>query len=429
MTTEISKVYDKTRDELIQYEDSEFVLLTSHVPNFYISRNDQTNWGGFLRTIAAELGRMEYFHSYDLVSKDPSYMNPADIRRMWNDPLFISRNYPTTTQYDLDYKNLVLKLIAAYSEGATAKAIADVITAYMGSNANIHVNELFEYASMAPYDISYRNTITAFVPILTLGDPDTQVLANNLYTLSHDLYKAVDLAKPAHVGLELGLVLGCSEDKFRPIIDEVSYIGTTFPTSPVEGEYDLINDTLYQYVGGFWTPIIEPGTNIIPFTPIPRICSGLRFIIACVESPLPDPLYEAPFEDPTHPDTGLASNSSVYTKPAYGTSASNPINIFGKGFLTGSVAVNFTGVSGWVPAASVQASSDTQLIVGIPTTALSGPIQVVITSGMNVTTLLTAVDFLVQTDPVTYSRPGVLTPLLNRAWEIKSDNVDILNLD
>lgn len=534
MITESSKVYDKTRDELVQYEDAEFFLLMSHVPNYYITRNDTTYWGNFLRNVASELGRMEYFHAYDIVSKDPSYLNPDDARRIWNDPLFINRNYPSDTDYDQDYKTLVLNLLAAYQQGATTKAIYDVIVAYMGSDKDIQVTELFKLINNPPYDASYRNTITALVPVITLGSSNSQTLANNLYTLSHDLYRATDLAKPAHVGLQLGLVLGGLEDTFRAIIDEAETTTTVNDTTQEDannyalgsvvwdkktlnlkqtvgtmgdlswqtiyrlvGAYITADKLMYQFNGYTWEPVVETDTDILrtnnhyywdPSTnawilgtqnlnPTPRFSAGLRFIVANEESPLPTPLYEAPFKNVLTPETGLASSSTIYANPVYGVSGSD-ISIFGTEFKAGAVIVTFTGTAGSIPAAApvylapalspgisyqivfigttdftlIGATSntvgeiftatgpsvgtgtatptsivvsDSQLIVSVPIGAISGPIQVTVGAG----TSSTALDFLVQTTPVYYSRPGVLSPLLNKAWEIKSDSMDILSLD
>lgn len=292
--------YVKSRADLTPYEDSEFAQLLNNVPNFYLSINDQTYWGRMLRDVGAELGRLEYMHAYDIVGKNPTYLTPPDAKRRWAGPLFLNKNYPTPTQYDLDFKQLIVDLIKAYRMGATSASIAAVVKAYTGQT--IVVEELFKEIGTY-YDISDRNMIKLSVRV---GDAGVLNLDQNftltssisrLKTITDDLYGAIDLAKPAHVGLNLTTIFGLDEN---------------------------IGDYIYGRYG---------------------IVDELRIIALLVEAePLPDPLYQAPFFDPNHPDTGLASVS---------------------------------------------------------------------------------VDSAI-TDP---PRPGVLSPILNRAWEISEETLDILNLD
>lgn len=402
---------------------------------------------------------------------------------------------------------MVLNLLLAYQQGATIPTIEAVINAYTG--LNITVQELFKYAFNSPiYDASYRNTLQAFIPILNLGDPSSTAYNNQLYTISHDLYNATDLAKPAHVGINLGLVIGGRDESFKPIIDEVTIVDS-LPTISVGNGYVFMNNVLYQFTGSTYSPVYQPNTNDSPipphywlnpstnqwilstttpdpnwtsYNPVPRYSAGLRFLIDLEENPLPDLLYIAPLENTNTPNTGLASDSPIFIDPWYGLNGS--VSITGSGFLATSptVIANFSGPSGWVQASppiyhagsaspgstytivslgtsdfrtigavsntigesftvsstwpSISAAgtgtlsptsivvSDTQLIVGIPPGIITGPIQVIIGSASPV---ITAMNFMAQTAPVTHPHPGLLSPQLAKVWEIKDDNVDFLN--
>ena len=157
------KLYDRSRDELLPYEDSEFAQLIANVPNFYISMTDQTIWGSLLRDVAAELGRLEYAHSYDIIGKDPTYLTPPDAKRQWNDPLFINKNYPQNDQFDLDYKALVNGLIKAFQKGATVQSIQEVIKGYTGQD--IKIEEQWTRIKDGYYDPSVRNMLRMSVKI------------------------------------------------------------------------------------------------------------------------------------------------------------------------------------------------------------------------------------------------------------------------
>ena len=341
------KLYDRSRDELIPYEDSEFHSLIGNVPNFYISQTDQTLWGSLLRDVGAELGRLEYFHAYDIIGKNPAYLTPPDCKRQWNDPLFINKNYPHADQYDLDYKQLVVDLIQAYQLGATVASIEGVIRAY--THQNIHVEELWKLIGNGYYDGTVRNMLSVAVKVLGENNSATinlisgdayasTVNLNRLKTITDDLYEAIDLAKPAHVGLNLTTIFGLDE-----------HIGDY-----VYGRYG-IDDTL-------------------------------RIIALMIEDqPLPDPLYQAPFFDPTHPDTGLAS-----------TTADNPLH---KVFTQGGINPP--------PAQATYTLNDFL--------TYSGPVY---TKGTVTTTG--------KAEP----HPGTVSPTLSQVWEISGgEQLDIMDLD
>ena len=206
MTTNINPdlLYLKTREDLLLYEDARFNSLIRAMANFYTVRNDQSQFGNNLRALAMELAKFEYFYSYDLVNRQPQYLTPPDIKRRWAAPLFINRNYPTNSQSDLQYRTMLVNLLAAYREGATVKCIEDVITAYTG--LKITVVELFKLIGTF-YDVSYRNTLSVGVRISDVDNLKSDI--QNLIQLQQTtatLYGALDLAKPAHVGIDFSLI-------------------------------------------------------------------------------------------------------------------------------------------------------------------------------------------------------------------------------
>ena len=286
------KAYEKSRDQLLSFEDREFSNLLSNVPNFYISSNDQTLWGSMLRDVAAELGRLEYMHSYGILAKDPAYLTPPDAKRLFADVLFVNRNYPQPYHYDSEYKNLIENLIVAFGKGATLEGLEGVIQAYTGEA--ITVEEKWKRIKSGVYDQSDRNTLRLTVKVagldaakINLEAPGAFESSVNIHRLKHitdDLYSAIDLAKPAHIGIDLTTVFGLDESIGEHIYGD----------GP-----DAITDTL-------------------------RIIAQL-----VEEEPLPDPLYVAPFYE-NHPDTGLASTDpedpmrNVFVPPPSGGAPDQP---------------------------------------------------------------------------------------------------------
>ena len=327
--------YDRSRDELRPYEDSEFFLLSRNIPNYYISCTDQTIWGSMLRDVAAELGRLEYFHSYDLVGKNPQVLTPADIKRQWADPLFLNRHYPQPDQYDLDYQTMLVKLIKAYREGATTQCIQDVIQAYTGQA--ITVEELWKSIGKY-YDATVRNMLRVMVRVdstksslVNLVSSDA-ININRLKTITDDLYGAIDLAKPAHVGCDLTIVFG---------------LGETFN--------EIKQD-------------------------------ALRIFVLLEERPAEDPLYQAPFLDLTHPDTGLASTEAYVPLHKVFNPSTNPAPAPADP-TKGYTVEEFNRYAASATPGSIQE-------VGNP-------------------------------EP----HPGLVSPILNRAWEIKQDRLDTFDMD
>ena len=376
---DVTKVYEKTREELLQYEDSEFRQLIANVPNFYISRNDQTMWGNYLRNVARELGKLEFYHAYDIVGKNPRFLNPADAKRQWGDPLFISRSYPSVLQYDQDYKNLVCDLLEAYNKGATTASISEILKAYTGKD--VVVEELFKQIGKQA-DVSDRNTIKINIRAVEFSSKEnTNDNISRLQSITSDLYGAIDRAKPAHVGVDLSISIGPAE-----------HIG--------------------KYITGRF-----------------GITDELRIIVLNVEaSKLDNPLYQAPFLDPNTPNTGLASNSIVFVSPASGP-VGQEVNIYGAGF-SGATQLKTDGLI-VAPKSDLNPTGftilgDGQIVFNIPVGAETGFLTITTPSG----DIKSPIALIVQDGPLTYTpRPGILSPTLTTVWEIRDEHLDTLNLD
>jgi len=205
-------LYLRSREQLLVYEDSRFFSLINAMANFYPTRNDNSIFGDILRAYARELAKLEYFYAYDLVGKEPQFLTPPDIKRQWADSMFISSDFPTTTpvQYDVQYRAMLVALLQAYRQGARLEAIEEVITAYTG--LDITVLELYKLIGNGIYDISDVNTIQVSIPVG--GSNPLEDIQNllQLEPITKDLYGAIDLTKPAHVGVNFAIVFGNGED-------------------------------------------------------------------------------------------------------------------------------------------------------------------------------------------------------------------------
>ena len=277
--------YLRSREDLLQYEDARYQSLVNAMANFYTTRNDQSVWGSFLRAVAIELARIEYMYSYDVVTKDPQFLTPPDIKRQYANPLFVTASFqqvsqfdsgdfgasftqwsadsgiilrtaildrngniqvattagatgtsepswslitgatttdgsvvwtnagpaPSTLAYPVGYRDMLVDLLSAYQEGATVNSIQDVIYAYTGKH--IIVEELYkQIVTGGFYDQSDRNAIKVSVNVGG-SDPLTDINSlTELQQITNSLYGAIDLAKPAHVGLEFTTVFGADEN-------------------------------------------------------------------------------------------------------------------------------------------------------------------------------------------------------------------------
>lgn len=261
--------YLKQREALLPYEDARFSSLMASVPDYYPTQNDYTLYGSFLRALAEELARLEYMYSYDIVSRNPSYLTPPDMRRRWADPLFIDKSYPTSTQMDVEYRNMLAALLLAYPEGSKLTTLEAIIQAYTGTN--VVVQELYKLIGNGVYTESDHNVISVIIDVSMDPNPlegtqSTSYISN----LSVDLYSALDLAKPAHIGMDFTLTFGVGEDLSsltHGIIDTFSYIldrsdgiplPDVFTVSPFE-DPDSPHTELSAYgklVGDYFAPTI-----------------------------------------------------------------------------------------------------------------------------------------------------------------------------
>jgi hypothetical protein len=209
-TQQADNLYLRTREALLPFEDSILNALQQGTANYYTPRNDQSIWGEIQRAVAIELAKMDYYYAYDQVNKNPQFLTPPDIRRRWANPLFISNLYPQATQSDLAYRTMLVELIAAYQMGATVKALEAIIFAYTG--LTVTVIELYKLIGQGFYDQSDRNAISVSINVGGNNPFEDVTNLNQLQAIIQTLYGALDLGKPANVGLELAAVFGSDEN-------------------------------------------------------------------------------------------------------------------------------------------------------------------------------------------------------------------------
>jgi hypothetical protein len=263
------EAYAQSRKDLLVYEDSELYRLLSKVPDYYISRTDQTVYGELLRAAAMELGRIEYLHNYDLVGKEPAQLDPVDLKRQYAAPLSLLRGFPGKTQDDQSYKDMILALLQAFGKGATMQSLREVISAYAGKD--VVIEEAFKKIGQSGYTIADRNTIRV---VTQVADKDF----TGVKTLTESLYKALDLAKPAHAGLSLNMSLqetegwsgipGSDEHLSSTLKDD--FIGAPQPKITawfLDGA--AIEAPLYLYNhGGSVSNLTTPDTRLSPTTSV-----------------------------------------------------------------------------------------------------------------------------------------------------------------
>lgn len=388
MTRPADDVYAKTSTDLYAYEMAALSALLSFVPNYYRSSGDNTMWGWVLRSVAKQLARLDYHTGYLVRSVDPALATPADLLRQYGDPLHLNRNYPGKTQTDTAFKEMVLKLLAAYRLGATSKAIEKVIEAYTGKTYT--VTELFQHMGEF-YDQSDRNSIQVGIQLSQGTTAKTVSDVARAKDIVADLYTAIDLAKPAHVGLNL----------------------TT-----------LLSET--------------------PETLILTIQDTLRITMLLTENaPLEPSLHQAPFMDPTTPDTGLApailnlsyqwykngvevgTNSATFTLQGVQLS-DNGARVWAK--ITDPVLGSV-----WTKQAVLSvhdgAGNGTSTVVPqqSPVSAATDSLKVTVNPFSRIA--LVGANVVFEAAAVNKVTPGVLSPRIQKVWEIRGESSHTLNLD
>jgi len=222
-------LYLRSREDLLPYEDARCNSLFSGLPNCYAPLTDYAVWGAFVRALAQELARIEYMYSYNLVALNPQYLTPPDMKRRWAAPLYINKSFPNASQSDQAYRTMLDNLIAAYRQGATVDAITAVIAAYTGQT--IEVTELYKEIGNGTVSDYERNTLQLSVPS-TLANPLSAITAASwIQVISQDLYTAIDLAKPAHVGLDYSVTFGDTESLQALISSITDVLMPTFTDS------------------------------------------------------------------------------------------------------------------------------------------------------------------------------------------------------
>ena len=338
-------LYLPSRETLLLLEDTRLYYVLQTVANYYLPRNDQPIWGALIRAIAQEMARLDYDYQYDIVATNPQYLTPPDIKRRFAAPLHVSSVYPYIDQFDkgdfsgydlflrntVGYRDMLVDLIKAYGMGATAASLAAVVYAYTGKS--VPVVELYTLIGLGVYDQSDRNTVTVGVNI---GGSNPLVDIENLSQLSEiiqSLYGALDLAKPAHVGLELTTVFVEGEDlqcalsprfltaqqfatmssKQRSFYALIGYVplppSDTITLSQV---ISLPQLTIPQYEALQTSDPVQAALYEAYYQDLNCTGAGIndifRIIIPLVESsPLDPMLWVAPIKNVLHPKTTLAA--------------------------------------------------------------------------------------------------------------------------
>jgi hypothetical protein len=407
-------LYLRSREDLLRYEDARFNSLIQAVADFYSTRNDQSIWGNFVRALAIELAKVDYNYSYDLVNKDPSLLTPPDIRRRWAAPLYISSNWPSPGQFDTQYKEMLVSLIAAYNEGTTVQAIHDIILAYTG--ISVDVVELYKEIGNGIYDQSDRNAISVSVQVGGAGSNPLTTITSllQLQTIVQSLYNAIALAKPAHVGLEFTTIFGEGED-LQCIVIPQNVTQSQFLLLPAYEQpffqftgYEAINPALY------WK-----STTIYPLSSLLRDTNGNFQIVT---------------------DIGAFPNDSGLVQPTWSTVGAT-LDVHGNlvGATTPDNQLTWTGISPAVVSTSVTFDTLTvNLAFAVPlsvgtivtlvnlnsSTFLNGvPLTVTSVTGDSFTANFAHANYMAQaeaTGTATFGLPGNITifqfDALNPTW-------------
>jgi hypothetical protein len=218
------------------------------------------NKGVILRTVIVDSnGNLQIAYTPgETGAQEPSWA--LELGETTTDGAVIWTNYgpaPTAMAYPVGYRDMLVDLLAAYQEGSTPKSIQDVIYAYTGKN--IIVEELYKQITAGGfYDQSDRNAVKVSVNVGG-SDPLTDIESlTELQQITNSLYGAIDLAKPAHVGLEFTTVFGADENIDCFISSRyLTQFQLNTLTAKQKAYYSLIAYVLTEPTVIGWTPLAE----------------------------------------------------------------------------------------------------------------------------------------------------------------------------
>jgi hypothetical protein len=162
MAIQADIAYQRSREDLLPYEDGRFNALFAAFANCYPLKSDYTIFAAFVRALARELARAEYQNSYSMVATDPNFLTPPDIKRQFADLLKINKSFPSASQDDQQYKQMLVDLAPAYNLGTVTAAIKAVIKAYTGED--VAVRELSQEVGTGVVQDYDRNYIQIALP-------------------------------------------------------------------------------------------------------------------------------------------------------------------------------------------------------------------------------------------------------------------------
>ncbi len=277
-------LYQKSRDDLLTWEDLRASSLFAGVPNFYAARNSQTLWGNFVEAVAQELARLDYLFAYEIVNKNPQYLTPADIRRRWAEALHVSGDYPTASQTDQDYKLMLMRLLPAYRQGATVAALNNIVQAYLGTQTanGVTIKELFD-DSLEP--TSSRNTVAVTANVGGTSPFASYININQLQYVANDLYVALSRGKPAHVGLRFEVLFGQADSMAAVIATFSDALTITFAATEKETTTMLV---------------LAPSTDATPLGAYGETVGDVlsKYITATQYGALPYATFQAEYDGP-----------------------------------------------------------------------------------------------------------------------------------